>query len=681
MRYCQKAEFNRNGGCIMFSKKVKCLVLVFLLLISNLLTARQSVSAKSETSKALNKISIGKVDQIVNDIEESVVSTITHNLRRYYTEVSPISEFFDYKGNYNTIFESENSITLVKYSKDFKEIKTKSIKKPYSQFGGAITDAKGNYYIVYGEKDVAGTGESVVISVVKYNSDFEYISEVNYTGAETRPYTGLEWGTCIPFWSGNCDIALNGNILVCTYGRLMYSGHQSNHVIFVNTDTMTKVNQAGSYTSHSFDQRVLVTKSGDYIFVDQGDAYERGFNICFSRKGSTNLQETIKFVPFHFREGSNRNYGYNETYAQLAGIAEIDTGYVFAGASEKTLSLEPAKTNRDYCGDSEARNLFIQILKKDFMYNSGQDAHVLQTEVRKATGSKPLTALTSLYLKGNVEDYGILWLTDYTDEYGVINPKLVTTEDDRIVLLWEKFKYETEKEKDKFIESYYIILSKNGEVLKEATPLHGIRLTQYESPVYRDNIVYFSTLDNENKKLVLNRLYLEETIQLTDIGSGTYKEIENQDFIWNYVKPDVNITIDGKELVKGVDYELEYYDNYFPGKSSVLVKGKGDYYGEKTLYFYIKPENIYITDLASNKKGSFTFATSYSETEWFEQEVEVVYSTDKNFKNKKVIKKPSGTVSNLKSNKTYYVKARTYIMLDGVKFYGDYSNVSTVKVK
>ena len=43
------------------------------------------------------------------------------------------------------------------------------------------------------------------------NSEFKYQSEVKYTGLDTRPYSGQYWGTGT-FRSGNCDIALNGNV-------------------------------------------------------------------------------------------------------------------------------------------------------------------------------------------------------------------------------------------------------------------------------------------------------------------------------------------------------------------------------------------------------------------------------------------------------------------------------------
>jgi hypothetical protein len=66
---------------------------------------------------------------------------------------------------------------------------------------------------------------------------------------------------------------------------------------------------------------------------------------------------------------------------------------------------------------------------------------------------------------------------------------------------------------------------------------------------------------------------------------------------------------------------------------------------------------------------------------------EIVVATDKKFKkNKKVTivnsaKKNKTTIKKLKHKKTYYVKIRGYVMVDGVKYYGKYSKVKKVKVR
>ena len=67
---------------------------------------------------------------------------------------------------------------------------------------------------------------------------------------------------------------------------------------------------------------------------------------------------------------------------------------------------------------------------------------------------------------------------------------------------------------------------------------------------------------------------------------------------------------------------------------------------------------------------------------------EVNVSTNKKFpssgatKGRMCGKSAEGTkVPSLKSGKTYYARVRSYTEVDGIKYYGDWSAVKTVKVK
>jgi hypothetical protein len=64
---------------------------------------------------------------------------------------------------------------------------------------------------------------------------------------------------------------------------------------------------------------------------------------------------------------------------------------------------------------------------------------------------------------------------------------------------------------------------------------------------------------------------------------------------------------------------------------------------------------------------------------------EVVTATDKKFKKNKRVTLVEGnknhvTIKKLKNKKTYYVKVRGYILVDGQKYYGEYSKVKKIKV-
>ena len=51
--------------------------------------------------------------------------------------------------------------------------------------------------------------------------------------------------------------------------------------------------------------------------------------------------------------------------------------------------------------------------------------------------------------------------------------------------------------------------------------------------------------------------------------------------------PEVSVTYYGDELIRDQDYYLEYQNNTDAGEASVTVRGKGDYSGSITEYFYI----------------------------------------------------------------------------------------------
>lgn len=59
------------------------------------------------------------------------------------------------------------------------------------------------------------------------------------------------------------------------------------------------------------------------------------------------------------------------------------------------------------------------------------------------------------------------------------------------------------------------------------------------------------------------------------------------------VCPEVIVTYDGKELVNGKDYIVDYVDNVDAGVGKAIVKGVGkEFRGEKTLFFTVKGINI-----------------------------------------------------------------------------------------
>lgn len=422
-------------------------------------------------------------------------------LNQFWSGLAPFSQFVTPDG-YGVAYHGEYMVTIYLYNKQLELYDTIILPKEYEELGAITCDEDGNFYAVYGKTNTSGSLYTTVISIVKYSSDGKRLASVNYQGSETANNQSNCAGseTRRPFYLGNCSVAVKNGLLVCTYSRMMMNGRQANMVHYVETDTMTKADIVPYYNENSLDNQVIATKDGGFLFVDHGDGYGRAFvvNKLVDNKSSWNMEEA---EVFHFREGSDRETGFNETYAQLGGIAELPNSYILVGASERTLSLETAPTNRNYCGYSEPRDLFIQYLKKDFYhYNEVVKNDIILRaggfavagETRTAVGTKPTDALTDLFLTENTEDYGVIWLTDYTGDELVYNPKVVTTETGEVIILWQKVSFET----NEILDTYYMMLDAYGEVLCEPVSLGVVPLSTNEPVVYADGSVYWSVCEN-----------------------------------------------------------------------------------------------------------------------------------------------------------------------------------------
>ncbi len=150
-------------------------------------------------------------------------------------------------------------------------------------------------------------------------------------------------------------------------------------------------------------------------------------------------------------------------------------------------------------------------------------------------------------------------------------------------------------------------------------------------------------------------------------------------------KPTVTVTDVNGNVISSDNYTVTYESGRKKvGKYKVTVTFTGNYSGTETLYFTIKPKKTAVKKITANSK-SFTVKWKKRTTQVTGYQVQ--YATNKKFtKNKKTVtvkskKTTSKTVKNLKSNKTYYVRVRTYKTVDGKKIYSKWSTVKKVTVK
>jgi hypothetical protein len=121
------------------------------------------------------------------------------------------------------------------------------------------------------------------------------------------------------------------------------------------------------------------------------------------------------------------------------------------------------------------------------------------------------------------------------------------------------------------------------------------------------------------------------------------------------------------------------------GKYTYLITFKNEFYGTKKKSFKIKPSKSTIKTL---NKGSKSFTVKWTKKTKQVDGYQLYYSTSKKFAEKYTVKKTiksnktvKKTFKKLKGNKKYYIKVRTYKVVDGTKYYSEWSDVKTVKTK
>lgn len=168
------------------------------------------------------------------------------------------------------------------------------------------------------------------------------------------------------------------------------------------------------------------------------------------------------------------------------------------------------------------------------------------------------------------------------------------------------------------------------------------------------------------------------------VEKATISRISNQIYNGKAKKPKVTVRMVSHKLQLNRDYKVSYKKNKNCGKSSICIKGIGNYTGKKTVYFYIVPKKTSIRGIQSDKSGQIKL--------FWKQNVQasgyqITYAKNKSFtKKRKVIyaKKSKTTerkISGLTKGGKYYVKIRSYILVNHKKVYGANSPTVTVRTK
>ncbi len=162
--------------------------------------------------------------------------------------------------------------------------------------------------------------------------------------------------------------------------------------------------------------------------------------------------------------------------------------------------------------------------------------------------------------------------------------------------------------------------------------------------------------------------------------------------VWNGSKrtQTLEVTVDGKVLVKDVDYKVTYKNYVNVGTSTLTIKGLGDYTGSIKKTFAINPKSTTIKSVTA-AKNALIIKWKKNSTKMSTKRItgyEIWVSTSSKFTDsstKKITlkgyKKVSKRVNGLKAKKKYYVKIRTYRTISGLTYYSSWSKYKTKKTK
>ncbi len=548
------------------------MIFVLITLFTTIIISPKKVSAVSANKVALVESYVKKTKEVPFNTERQ-----NNGNSIYFTTPSQTYDFFDENNNYNLVYATEKNVYWNKYDSNMNSISEKVIPMFYDKeiakevhmeditynFGNAIYD-NGYLYIVYGRL-IRNTNDNV-LAVVKYDKNGNEVKKAQITGLGLNPIPNSTYNaTTIPFYSGECSLAIKDGILAIFMARHISGGHETSLLYFVDANNLKWLSNASdtsernmtyaeatmtyNYCSHSFGQRIIPTSDG-FALAEIVDANPRGLVLTkLSKYYDTDYNmdrfTVKKCVPFHFREGGMGTWGYNQVYSVIGSLLEVSDGYLYIGASEKTLS-------RDYgLGINESWNIFAQKYKKDFENYTQETMQLFKTDVRTTTGTTPSdTTKGRLYLSGTEKDYGVKWLTNYNNaESTILEVKAVPMENKRIALIWEEnpigedsYGHYTRKSGIKQV--YYEIIDENANLIDGPYTVDGVELNRQSKYTYKNGNIYWSTATGRNDEITINKLAVgkEKSYTLGDVNEDGRINTQDAIKVLQYISKKVTLT-------------------------------------------------------------------------------------------------------------------------------------------
>lgn len=175
------------------------------------------------------------------------------------------------------------------------------------------------------------------------------------------------------------------------------------------------------------------------------------------------------------------------------------------------------------------------------------------------------------------------------------------------------------------------------------------------------------------------------TTSKINLSSASVSEISSKSYTGSAIKPSVTVKVNGKTLSLNKDYTVTYSNNISVGTAKILIKGTGNYTGEKTITFKIIPKKI--SKVSLSKKTTNSLTSSWNKLD--DVTGYKIYKYDSKSEDYEYLKTIKGasttsfTDSNLTDATVYKYKVRGYKTVDGNAYNGFISNsfAESTKVK
>lgn len=368
---------------------------------------------------------------------------------------------------------SDGSLSVIELNKDYSVKSSIAVPLELSEFAAFCKGDDGTYYILFAQPLTVDNRNGTALKVVNIGTDGKKIRSLELSGMASGSWLGIAEIHC-----GNNAMITNSKYLTGYIARDMFpvktnpitgkdeftaSGrvHQSSYAFAIDLNTFSQVEadhvSAIPYASHSFHQYIL-SDGSDFVYIDRGDALPARSYLITKMSGGTLWRKIAEENSFVFKG----EYACNNTYGQFGGFMRCGNKYMLTGSYQNTSdSLEETSAN-----------IFVQMF----------DSETLDSEPQ-------------------------FYLTDYTGDDTIINPKAVRADEDYVAM-----PYMLCNSKQGVEEIHILLADNSGEVVwDKAVKGDGSDavLPRYGQIFYdnaSDSVVWFTIV---NGKLNVNSVAVE----------------------------------------------------------------------------------------------------------------------------------------------------------------------------